>query len=455
MASCEHISELLQAYADGEVTPSERSLTEQHLQECIRCAEELREIKSMSASLFESFAPRKLSPEFPNRVRRHVAMVAATEGELHAMNVRAKRGDWGEQPMLKRWAIPMAAAAVLVAVFFVIVDQLSQPEAIGIVTATTDSGVFLRRSEGGKRPDEPVTGPTLVYVGDRLYAKAGAKSVLEMYDGGTEMRLDEASDLQLHGPRSVSLWDGQMWADVAPSGVPFRVSTPAGEVEVVGTQLNISIAAASTVVTVAEGSVTFRTSVGEALVEKGYESVAARDHVPQVSRKPDVERVMQWATTIDSSPRTATGRVLGTLNNAVSGPRTATGRVLGTLNNAVSGLEPAEKAYMFNINGDWTYELKRIRVNRDAFGKQRITESGSLKMEIKEAADKTLATVEIPYRVFDGSDEWYSIDVPGSPQVCKFFYIQPVYRADSVARRLIASIGEPEFTFYRDLGQVQ
>ena len=437
MASCEHISELLQAYADGEVTPSERSLTEQHLQECIRCAEELREIKSMSASLFESFAPRKLSPEFPNRVRRHVAMVAASEGELHAMNVRAKRGDWGEQPMLKRWAIPMAAAAVLVAVSFVIVDQLRQPEAIGIVTATTDSGVFLRRSEGRKRPDEPVTGPTLVYVGDRLYAKAGAKSVLEMYDGGTEMRLDEASDLQLHGTRSVSLWDGQMWADVAPSGVPFRVSTPAGEVEVLGTRLNISIAAQSTVVTVAEGSVTFRTSVGEALVEKGYESVAARDHVPQVLRKRDVERVMQWATNIDSSPRTATGRVLGTLNNAVS------------------GLEPAEKAYMFNINGDWTYELKRIRVNRNAFGKQRITENGSLKVEIKEAADKTLATVAIPYRIFDGTDGWYSIDVPGSPQVRKFFYIQPVYRGDSVARRLIASTDEPEFTFYRDLGQVQ
>jgi hypothetical protein len=437
MASCEHISELLQAYADSEVTPSERSLTEQHLQECIRCAEELREIKSMSASLFESFAPRKLSPEFPNRVRRHVAMVVASEGELHAMNVRAKRGDWGEQPMLKRWAIPMAAAAVLVAVSFVIVDQLRQPEAIGIVTATTDSGVFLRRSEGGKRPDEPVTGPTLVYVGDRLYAKAGAKSVLEMYDGGTEMRLDEASDLQLHGTRSVSLWDGQMWADVAPSGVPFRVSTPAGEVEVLGTRLNISIAAQSTVVTVAEGSVTFRTSVGEALVEKGYESVAARDHVPQVSRKRDVERVMQWATNIDSSPRTATGRVLGTLNNAVS------------------GLEPAEKAYMFNINGDWTYDLKRIRVNRDAFGTQKITENGSLKVEIKEAADKTLATVAIPYRIFDGTDGWYSIDVPGSPQVHKFFYIQPVYGGDSVARRLIASTDEPEFTFYRDLGQVQ
>ena len=72
MASCERIAPLLQAYVDGELASWERLVVEHHVRDCLACAEELREITSCSASLFDALGAYALPAGFREKVMRHL-----------------------------------------------------------------------------------------------------------------------------------------------------------------------------------------------------------------------------------------------------------------------------------------------------------------------------------------------------------------------------------------------
>ena len=117
MAACERITPLLQAYVDGELASWERLTVEHHVRDCVLCAEELREVTSCSASLFESLAACRLSPGFRDRVMRHLPKKMPA-----VLGMNRAEGRHGGTPLerLSRWSLAGAVAVLILALVIIV-----------------------------------------------------------------------------------------------------------------------------------------------------------------------------------------------------------------------------------------------------------------------------------------------------------------------------------------------
>jgi anti-sigma factor RsiW len=104
---------LVGAYALDALDPKERALVEEHLDACPACAEEVAELRAVTAALAADVAARP-----PDALRSAVlAELAGTRQLPPAARSRARRGAAGRGFGRPRWARPLVAvAAALVAV---------------------------------------------------------------------------------------------------------------------------------------------------------------------------------------------------------------------------------------------------------------------------------------------------------------------------------------------------
>ncbi|MBI3269879.1 MAG: FecR domain-containing protein [Planctomycetes bacterium] len=112
-----------------------------------------------------------------------------------------------------------------------------------------------------------------------ISADVGSSTVLELPDVGL-LRLDGLSRCRMEGARRVVLEEGELYAQIRPTGRDFCVESAAGVVRVVGTRFRMRVTPRGTLVTVTEGKVSFRNQLGEVWLSAGQRSLATLATAP-------------------------------------------------------------------------------------------------------------------------------------------------------------------------------
>jgi hypothetical protein len=146
-----HPEELLAAYVDGSLGPSEREAAEAHLAVCGSCRQDVEHAAAARAALLAL-------PELdaPGLAERGVAALGATAASAPTDLAERRRGrPWGERWGRVAWSAGLAAAAVI-AVVFLVTGGLFNGEDQAATTAgpegpSTASGQPLEIVQGGER----------------------------------------------------------------------------------------------------------------------------------------------------------------------------------------------------------------------------------------------------------------------------------------------------------------
>lgn len=133
---CGEVGELLVAYLDGELTPSERTLAETHLAECRTCQEDLAELSALRRRVGHSLRIRAAQSGPSTQAWSHLQARLAGEArplprwlpakaERLASGIRRFAGSIGEggaTMKLKRFALSGVVVVVLVAGVFALTN---------------------------------------------------------------------------------------------------------------------------------------------------------------------------------------------------------------------------------------------------------------------------------------------------------------------------------------------
>ncbi|MCA9127112.1 MAG: FecR domain-containing protein [Planctomycetales bacterium] len=200
--------------------------------------------------------------------------------------------------------VPWTSAAVLAVALLVFTSFVwlnTGNSTIGTVVSiqgparwTGQDGVIENDLEAG----ESLSGGTLeVLAADAWLSFRFNDGSIVTLSGETEAVL---SDL---GQKQLQLRHGNMSADVEPQPVasPMIVQTPAAELEVLGTQFNVSVRTTDTELAVNEGRVRFlRSSDGKTLdVSAEHRAVASLDPADEFSAEPLGPQVTTWQSRVE------------------------------------------------------------------------------------------------------------------------------------------------------------
>jgi len=253
VASCTQIDHQIQSYLDGELLHSDRAILEQHLAECSDCVRMLRQHQRSNASLFEVYAPVRLSRDLTEYVLSHLPEMEPIAIDMQRLNRRAKHPTPWRERLFRLMPLAVAGLLLILAAFITArwPDPMVPADAIAVVAAldggadrvAAGSGVRSRaRERVWMQPGDSIETAT----NDRL-------SLLAV--GPSEFRLAENTSVTVDSERAITIERGRVYLDVAHSQRLFKVFTPMGEVTVFGTRFEVFAEADRTTVVVAEGEV--------------------------------------------------------------------------------------------------------------------------------------------------------------------------------------------------------
>ena len=291
---------MLQAYIHGEAVGSEQVILEQHLAECSKCSELLRQEQWLSAQLFEAFAEDRLTRPLRRPVLEHLPEMEPSTDDLAGLNWRAKHPS-------RRWTVMsrvLAVAAALLLCMLTLVLSYNWPtaprdgEMIGVVAQSRGRATCVLPESTQREAAAP---SQYIHPGT-LYETDPAGALMLSLAGPTRVKLAGNTRVRVTDARRLQVERGQVWLDVACDGRLFRVTTPSGDITVFGTVLGVEVGQARTTVTVARGEVT---------VERGHRfkvvSHGQQVRVPQTGelaepRAVDTAPVLAWAEHITPDP---------------------------------------------------------------------------------------------------------------------------------------------------------
>lgn len=110
--NCELAKSTVHGYFDGELDAVRSAEFERHLENCVECQAELKDIESLRALVHESNLYEHASPQFRGRIRKQLAQAAGAE--------RVRPGYSRRWFLVPTFGVLAAAAALLAIVFFII-----------------------------------------------------------------------------------------------------------------------------------------------------------------------------------------------------------------------------------------------------------------------------------------------------------------------------------------------
>ncbi len=371
MASCERIAPLLQAYVDGELASWEKLTVEHHVRDCVLCAEELREVTSCSASMFESLAACRLSPGFRDRVMMHLPKRMPTVFGINRSDVRH-----GSAPIdrFSRWTLAGAVLVLLLALVIIVYNYPAPPVQIGLVTGVENS-VAIQHAYGGNLREAVVR--DRIFRGDRLETKEDGRLILSL-DGSTEIKINENTKLLVDNERFIRLVQGELWGRVAGQNGVFRVQTPHGEVTVTGTEFNVRIGVKETSVAVATGKVLFSTEKGFTELSAGQVCTAESDLPPRDVREVPVADIGKWARTL--FPQTVDSRY------------------------SMADERDGQIGVLYRFRPTERMRVVNVLIRRDAYGTKPVAAPGTFTVKLYNEHMEELASRTLPLSEFTGTN---------------------------------------------------
>jgi hypothetical protein len=312
----ERLENLIDAYLDGELSPTDREELEREL----RASDEAlgtfwrvsRERMVLREVAMETAEQKDAAPDGPpsasvRQGERRAPHRASSKRIRRASSHRMRARRTGISYWI--WAGLAACVAVAMGAYLALhreapaTSTVAVRETVGEVTFSAEptgagSRTLVVREDGSR---EPLAVGLRLYAGDRVETVASAdggqarRATLKL-EGGVTLDMSGTSCLRLH-PCSERAWveilEGRLVAEVAPQPPerPFVVKTVLAEAEVVGTRFALTTKPESTRLDVAEGKVRFirrqdsasiLVATSEyALVEDGTE-FATRSDTPRV-----------------------------------------------------------------------------------------------------------------------------------------------------------------------------
>lgn len=276
---CEQAANLTSARIDREaLAPSDDAALDAHLAACRACREAEQALRVEDARLLRAFAPR-----------RDVARRVADRVNARIAGARRPTASSG-----RTWLIAGLAAAAgfaLAAVTFrpwetrvtpVVFHPTTIPLATGpashpqetirptLATLSLATGLVEVKPAGTGDGDawRPLSTGAAIAPGDVV--RTGPKVRCEfVMPEGSQVRLNNSTELRFRDTRLLDLNAGQLWSTVAKADDPFRVQLAEATVTALGTQFDIQRDGAQSILTVVEGS----TRVNSAAAAGGAETV--------------------------------------------------------------------------------------------------------------------------------------------------------------------------------------
>ena len=217
---CTRVEQLLSARLDGEIPEVDAAAVESHMGDCARCAASLRELQEDDADLNRLFHDtRKSATRLEDRVvaavrneprpgapiRLLVPLLAAAAGFLLAVAVFR---PWEPPETITRTVIVREPSD----------PPMNRPPAEAIARIQGATGVVEVLDNGAW-----TTMPTgAVILPDMVIRTRESKASVACVDG-TELRLDENTQLAIRSANQVELAQGQIWAAPGKGGQSFEV----------------------------------------------------------------------------------------------------------------------------------------------------------------------------------------------------------------------------------------
>ena len=285
--NCQVALDLMQRFADGELTTGQQKAFQVHLEACAVCRQALAARQELllatAAALQQDKAPVGLAEKIAARVAQQPEpgrKVAAHSG-------------WGN----RRLGFALAGAVVLLLAVVGLWHKL--PQSGQVAPDATKLPLAVIAALG---PTSDSTGHQLK-VGDRLAGgvtvRTGAGGRLTLVTRkGSEFTLNQNSELAL-GPSvaQATLQRGELYCRSREHEIS-RIETPAGQVRLLGTTINVAVNDKQQVaVTVVQGQVKLANGRGEVAVAAGKKALLTEVSGPQAAKQADVVVETAWYRT--------------------------------------------------------------------------------------------------------------------------------------------------------------
>lgn len=280
---CEDAILLISARIDGELAAEDRRRLEAHLGECADCGATAEAMQLQDAQLLRGFAPhRKTAAAIADRVSERLSP--------------ATRPIW-------TWWIPVltsAAAGFLLAALILRPWQKSaRPtppvqtvQALPIGRLDVATGAVELLPPGKDDWEQMVTGGTVV-PGSRLRTAPGVRCELAMSDG-SEVRINEQSEIWLKGMREIDLARGQVFSLVAKHPQAFQVAAAGSTITALGTRFDVERKLSQVVLAVVEGSARLSGAAGNHVVKQGEVVAISGDRLTPMRGAEALEYATRW-----------------------------------------------------------------------------------------------------------------------------------------------------------------
>jgi len=290
--TCDEIQGLLSAFLDGE---PEGAPVEAHLAACEGCRAVFESMKADHVALQAALSP--------------LGAAAGRAADEFSRGFRVPRAR-------AAWPLAMAAGVVGFVAGALALSLLREPPETGAVRQELAevrsrfeklAGDYESYKRGGlgrltyllgslEISEGGAWGPAYIGMplppGAAVRTTPGSKAAFHMADG-SEVRMNESTEISFDGGRDVRLASGEAWARVKPGDRPFEVKTRDGRVDVLGTEIGVRVEARYTVLLVFEGLARIANARGQREVKAGQGAVVDKD-VINASTVTQMERATRW-----------------------------------------------------------------------------------------------------------------------------------------------------------------
>ncbi len=285
--------ELLSIIADGKEKPLSKAY-EEHLESCESCRQEWKHLRGWG-KLLKNEEPWKPEEGFYERLvetgMREKQRAALTESVSRDLLVQPfNLFEFLQRPIHLPRFVPAAILALLLflPLFFIAHQSFntigSFDFSTGSVYAYSDE--VIQTDKGGT-----------ITKGTSIQTAQEGESIVKLR-GGTEILIASLSRIVVEDARTVHLERGRAYFDIQHGKGEFRVTTPSGEILVLGTAFDIRVENEETLVTVTRGTVQITGENRSQKVNGGFEGILRRDSAPQVRQARLISQTERWVASL-------------------------------------------------------------------------------------------------------------------------------------------------------------
>jgi ferric-dicitrate binding protein FerR (iron transport regulator) len=291
---CEQAELLLVADMDREILTADRLLLDTHLRDCEACRHLAEALRVQDADLRQAFGQRRqavaaltqrvlaelrLTPR-PAQRRPWVHWVlAAAAGFLLAVLVFR---PWQKQP-------PEQAVAPPPEVILVPSEPASPAENFLLTVANEAVEVW----PPGSTQWQPAQPGSLTPVGARVRTGPAVRCEFRCPDG-SEIRLNNDTELQFQKERQVDLARGQIMARVTKAAMPFQVKIPQATVTALGTEFDLQCKPPESTLLVLEGATEVKGKSQQRRINSGETTTITANAIGEPERVTDIIQKTNW-----------------------------------------------------------------------------------------------------------------------------------------------------------------